>query len=308
MNKEKKETKTLQEKILKLKKESNASLLVHNYQVSEIQDIGDYIGDSLGLAKISKELKSEIIVLCGVKFMAETVKILSPEKKVLLPVREAGCPLADMISHDELIELKKIHPDAWVVSYVNTSAEIKALSDVCCTSANAVEVVRNVPVKKVIFIPDRNLGEWVKMNVPEKEIILWQGFCVVHEYFSLKDLEYARKLHPDARILVHPECRKEILEASDSVLSTSGILKEANTSKVNKFIIGTEEGIIHRLKKENPKKEFYSLGNAKICINMKKITLKDVHDSLLEKKYDIEVEKEIRDNARQALERMVSYV
>lgn len=308
MNEEKTEIKDLQKKILKLKKEVNATLLVHNYQISEIQDIGDYIGDSLGLAKISKELKSEIIVLCGVKFMAETVKILSPEKKVLLPVREAGCPLADMISYDELVELKKQHPDAWVVSYVNTTAEIKALSDVCCTSANAVEVVKNVPVKKVIFIPDRNLGEWVKMNVCEKEIILWPGFCIVHEYFSLKDLEYARKIHPDAKILVHPECRKEILEASDAVLSTSGILKEANTSKANKFIIGTEEGIIHRLKKENPKKEFYSLGNAKICINMKKITLKDVYDSLLEKKYDIEVEKQVRDDARQALERMVSYV
>lgn len=308
MIKAKTDVNDLQRKILDLKKKQNTALLVHNYQIPQIQDIGDFLGDSLGLAKTSRQLKVKAIILCGVKFMAETVKILSPDKKILLPVREAGCPLADMIEPDELMKLKSKHPDAWVVSYVNTSAEIKALSDVCCTSANAITVVRKVPVKKIIFVPDRNLGEWVKMNVPQKEIILWDGFCIVHEYFSLKDLEGARKIHPDAELIVHPECRKEILEGADSVLSTSGILKRAKESSAKKFIIGTEEGIIHRLKKENPQKEFYSLGNAKICINMKKITLEDVYASLKEQKYNIELDVDMMNKARVALERMVKYV
>jgi len=239
--------------------------------------------------------------------MAETAKILSPQKEVLLPVLEAGCPLAEMIEPKELIELKQKYPDAWVVSYVNTTAEIKALSDVCCTSANAVAVVKNVPVKKVIFVPDKNLGWWVQKNVPEKEIIIWPGYCFVHEYFSYTELEEARRLHPDAEIMVHPECLKEILEAADSVLSTSSMLVRAKESEAKKFIVGTEEGLIYLLKKENPDKEFYSLGNAKVCINMKRTTLADLHRALTKDEYRIELSPEIIDKAQIALERMVSY-
>ncbi len=298
----------LRAEILKLKKDRNAVLLAHNYQIPEVQDIADFLGDSLGLSKISKAASEELIVFSGVKFMAETAKILSPGKKVLLPALEAGCPLAEMIEPRQLIELKQKHPDAWVVSYVNTTAEIKALSDVCCTSANAVTVVKEVPVKKVIFVPDKNLGWWVQKNVPEKEVIIWPGYCFVHEYFSYTELKEARKLHPNAEIMVHPECLKEILEAADSVLSTSGMLARAKESKAKKFIVGTEEGLIYLLKKENPDKEFYSLGNAKVCTNMKRTTLLDLHRALTKDEYKIELSPKIIEKAQIALERMVSYV
>lgn len=298
----------LKAEIRKLKKEKNAVLLAHNYQIPEVQDIADFLGDSLRLSKISKSAKNKIIVFAGVKFMAETAKILSPQKEVLLPVLEAGCPLAEMIESQQLIELKQKYPDAWVVSYVNTTAEVKALSDVCCTSANAVTVVKNVPVKKVIFVPDKNLGWWVQKNVPEKEVIIWPGYCFVHEYFSYTELKEARRLHPDAEIMVHSECLKEVLEAADFVLSTSGMLIRAKESKAKKFIVGTEEGLIYLLKKENPDKEFYSLGNAKICTNMKRTTLADLHRALTKDEYKIELSPEIIEKAQIALERMVSYV
>lgn len=294
--------------IQKLKKAKNAVILAHNYQIPAVQDIADYLGDSLELAKISKNLKQEVIVFCGVRFMAEGAKILSPDKKVLFPVPEAGCPLADMITVEELKELKKNNPDAWVVSYINTPAEIKAISDVCCTSANAITVVKNVPSKRVIFTPDKNLGWWVEKNVPGKEMILWPGFCLVHEYFSLKDLEGSRKAQPEAEVIVHPECRREILENVEFVLSTSGMLKRVKESKAKNFIIGTEEGMIHRLRKENLDKKFYSLGTAKTCINMKMTTLEDVYSSLLEGKYEVTLDKAVIDKARITLERMVEYV
>jgi len=296
------------EKILALKKERRAVLLAHNYQIPAVQDIADYLGDSLELSKISRDLKEETIVFCGVRFMAETAKILSPHKTVLLPVLDAGCPLADMIEPAELIALREKHPDAWVVSYVNSSAEIKALSDVCCTSANAITVVKNVPAKKVIFTPDKHLGWWVQKNVSQKELIIWEGFCIVHEYFSHKDLEKTRQIFPDAEVLVHPECHKEILEEADYVLSTSGMLKRAKESTASKFIIGTEEGLIYRLKKENPGKEFYSLGNAKVCTNMKKIRLEDIYSALEHWRYKIELPSETIEKAKVALERMVSYL
>lgn len=298
----------LKEEILKLKKEKNAVLLVHNYQIPEIQEIADFLGDSLELSKKSFNVEKEVIVFSGVRFMAETAKILSPLKTVLLPVKEAGCPLADMIEPQQLLDLKKAHPDAWVVSYVNTSAEIKALSDVCCTSANAVAVVKNVPVKKVIFVPDKNLGWWVKKNVPEKEIVLWPGYCFVHEYFSLNDLQEAKKIHPDAEIMVHPECGKEILEEADFVVSTAGMLQRVKESKAEKFIVGTEEGLIYRLSRENPDRKFYSLGAAKVCTNMKMTTLEDIYQALKENKHKIELDLEIMNKSRIALERMVKYV
>jgi quinolinate synthase len=227
---------------------------------------------------------------------------------VLLPVLDAGCPLADMITSDELIKLKKEHPDAMVVSYVNTSAQIKALSDVCCTSANAIEVVKNVASEKIIFTPDKNLGWWVKKNVPEKELIIWPGYCLVHERFTRKEVEDAKKLHPDAEVIVHPECQSEILEMADFVASTSGMLKRAKQSKAKKFIIGTEAGMIYRLKKENPDKSFYSLGSAKMCVNMKKITIDNLLGSLEKDRYKIELEPDVLAGAKKSLEEMVKYV
>ena len=298
----------LREKILKLKKEKNAVLLAHNYQIPEIQDIADFLGDSLELSRKSRDAKEEIIVFAGVKFMAETAKILSPQKIVILPVQEAGCPLAEMIEPQDIIKLKKDHPDAWVVSYVNTTARIKALSDVCCTSANAITVVANVPVKKVIFVPDKNLGWWVQKNVPQKEIIIWPGYCFVHEYFSLKDLQEAKRVYPDAEVMAHPECVKEILEQSDYVLSTSGMLRRVKESKAKKFIIGTEEGLIYRLSKENPDKKFYSLGAAKVCTSMKMTILEDIYRALSENEYKIELSPEIINKAQAAIERMVNCV
>jgi len=274
----------------------------------QIQEIADFLGDSLELSKISKAADCEMIVFCGVQFMAETAKILSPHKKVIMPVIDAGCPLADMITPDQLRELKAKHPEAWVVSYVNSSAEIKALSDVCCTSANAITVVKNVPVKKIIFVPDKNLGWWVAKHNPDKEIILWDGYCIVHEHFTLDELHHCRKVQPDAVIMVHPECRREILKESDFVLSTAGMMREVKSSSHKKFIIGTEEGLIYRLSRENPDKEFFSLGSPKTCVNMKRTSIEDLVLALEEEKYLIELDSEIIGKAQVALMRMVKYV
>ena len=298
----------MNDRILKLKKQLGAVILAHNYQLPEIQELADYLGDSLELAKISKNLEAKIIVFCGVRFMAETAKILSPGKKVLLPAPDAGCPLANMIEPGQLRELKSAHPDAWTISYVNTSAEIKAMSEACCTSSNAVNVVRNVPVNKVIFVPDKNLGAWAQKNIPEKELIIWPGWCYVHELFRLQDLTEARRLHPDAEIIVHPECRPEVTSAADQVLSTSGMLKRARESSSRKFIVGTEIGLIHRLKRENPNKAFYSLGNARICVNMKKTTPAEVLRSLETGETEITLPADVIEGARRALEEMIKFV
>jgi len=303
-----KENQHLHSKILELKEKLKAVILAHNYQVPEIQEVADYLGDSLELAKISRNLKEDVIVFCGVRFMAETAKILSPEKKVLLPFPDAGCPLADTITSEELLSLKKENPDSWVVSYVNTSAEIKALSDVCCTSSNAVKVVRNIPADKVIFVPDKNLGDWVKKNVPHKKVVTWRGFCYVHEQFSGEDLKKVRRIYPNAVVMVHPECPSSVQDAADFVVSTSGMLKEAKRSSSNEFIIGTEEGLIYRLKKENPQKEFYSLGASNICVDMKKITLNELYEALSRGQYEITLNEDIIEKAKKSLERMVEFV
>jgi len=299
--------KDLREDIEKLKKEKKAVILAHNYQIPEIQDLADFVGDSFELAKISKSLEGRLIIFCGVRFMAETTKILSPEKKVLLPSDTAGCPLAEMVKEKDIIFLKEKYPDAWIVTYVNSSAGIKALSDVCCTSANAVKVVKNIPAQKVIFIPDKNLGWWVKKNVPQKEIILSEGYCYVHQGFSLQDLERVNALYPEAEILVHPEAPPSVLEKTNFVLSTSGMLKRARASLSNKFIIGTEEGLIYKLKKENHYKEFYSLGIPRICQDMKKITLEALLNSLENEVFEIHLKKEVISRAKRALERMFEY-
>jgi quinolinate synthase len=300
--------KVLKQAILKLKEKKKAVILAHNYQIPEIQELADFLGDSLELAKVSTNISSNLIVFCGVRFMAETAKILSPQKEVLLPVLSADCPLAEMITPQQLLQLKRENSQHWVVSYVNTYASIKALSDVCCTSANAVKVVKNIPAEKIIFVPDKNLGWWVKENVPQKEIIIWQGFCYIHEQFNLDDFEKAKEIYPDAEVIVHPECRPELLKRADFVLSTSGMLKRAKESKAKRFIIGTEEGLIYRLKRENPDKEFYSLGAVRTCVNMKKTTLKELYLCLEKEIYPIRLDKDLIEKARIPLERMVNFV
>lgn len=239
--------------------------------------------------------------------MAETAKILSPEKKVLIPEIDAGCPLADMADYNEVVEIKNKYPDAWFVSYVNTNATVKAISDVCCTSGNAEKIVRNIPAKKIVFLPDRNLCWYVKQKISDKEIICWNGYCYVHKKFTIDDIKQTKERFPDAEVIVHPECEPEVQQLADGIYSTSGMLKRVRISNSRKFIIGTEEGMLHRLKKENPDKEFYSPGSCKICTDMKKITVEKLKISLEEEKYEINLDEKIIENARKALERMLEY-
>lgn len=295
------------EEITKLKKEKKAIILVHNYQRPEIQNIADSLGDSLGLARKAAKTDAQIIIFCGVRFMAETAKILSPEKMVLLPRKEAGCPMADMITVEDLRILKEKHTDAKVVSYVNTNADVKAESDVCCTSANAIEVVRNIKAERVIFTPDKNLAAYCQRFV-DKEIIPWNGYCYVHEKIRKEEVRLAKEKFPDALLLVHPECNPSVIDLADEVLSTSGMLNFAEKSDKKRFLIGTEEGLIYRLKKENPGKEFYAAGTAKMCRNMKLTTLNDVYFSLKEERYAIELSEGIIESAQKALEAMLKYV
>lgn len=295
------------EEILRLKKEKDAIILAHNYQIPEVQDIADFVGDSLGLSKQAAKTDARMIVFCGVRFMAETAKILSPEKIVLLPRKEAGCPMADMITSEDLRALKERYPQAKVVSYVNTNADVKAESDVCCTSANAIEVVKNIEAERIIFTPDKNLASYCQRFV-DKEIIPWDGFCYVHRRITREEVLLAKERCPDALLVVHPECDPSVIDAADEVLSTGGMVNLARQSDRKRFLIGTEEGLIHRLKKENPGKEFYCAGRAKICRSMKRTTLNDVYLALKLERYAIELPEEIIKAARRALEAMLKYV
>jgi len=295
------------EEITKLKKEKNAIILVHNYQRPEIQDIADFLGDSLELSREAAKTDTKIIIFCGVRFMAETAKILSPGKKVLLPRKEAGCPMADMITLENLRTLKEKYPDAKVVSYVNTNADVKAESDICCTSANAIEVVRNLKTERIIFTPDKNLAAYCQ-RFTNKEIIPWNGYCYVHEKIRKEEVRLAKEKFPDALLLIHPECNPSVIDLADEVLSTSGMLNFAEKSDKKRFLIGTEEGLIYRLKKENPGKEFYTAGTAKMCRNMKLTTLNDVYLSLREERYAIELPEGIIKSAQKALMGMLKYV
>ena len=295
------------EEIGRLKEEKKAIILVHNYQRPEIQDIADFLGDSLGLAREAAKTDARLIVFCGVRFMAETAKILSPEKVVLLPRKEAGCPMADMVTRKELRTLKEKYPDAKVVCYVNTNADVKAESDVCCTSANAVKVVKNVGARRIIFVPDKNLASYCQRFV-HKEIIPWNDYCYVHERITKEEVLLAEKRFPAAPLLVHPECRPEVVDVADEVLSTSGMVNFAKRSGEKRFLIGTEEGLIYRLKKENPGKEFYAAGIPKVCRNMKLTTLNDVYLALKEERYKVELSEDIMEHSRRSLEGMLSYV
>lgn len=299
--------KQLTEGINRLREQKKAVILSHLYQVEEIQEIADFTGDSLELSRKAAETEAEVIVFCGVRFMAETAKILSPDKTVLLPAMDAGCPMADMIAAEDVLMLKKENPRAAVVCYVNSSAEVKAASDYCCTSSNAVNLVRNIPEKEIIFIPDKNLGNFVAGQVPEKKIILWKGFCLTHHRVTEKDVEDVRKTYPDAPVLVHPECRPEVVGKADFAGSTSQILKYAGESLAEKLIIGTEMGITYRLKKENPYKRFFMLSPQLICPNMKKTRLEDVYDVLQGMRNQIQVDDAVRRKAITALDRMLKF-
>ncbi len=296
---------SLVENIQKLKKERNAVILVHNYQRPEVQDIADYIGDSLGLSITASKTEAKVIVFCGVHFMAETAAIISPQKTVIMPDVNAGCPMADMITVEKLRNLKLQNPNTPVVCYVNTSAAIKAESDICCTSANAAKVVNSLPDKEVIFIPDKFLGMFVQSKVPEKKIILFEGYCPTHAKILPEHIQKAKAERPGAPVIVHPECRPETIALADAALSTEGMLKFVKESKANEFLIGTETGIIYRMQKENPGKKFYPVTNLAICPNMKLTTLEKVLWSLEDMKTVIKVPEDIASKARKAIERML---
>lgn len=294
------------EKIGQLKAERNAVILAHNYQPGEIQDIADFTGDSLALSVKAAATDADVIVFCGVKFMAETAAILSPGKTVLLPDKNAGCPMADMITGEQLRELKYKNPGALVVCYVNSSAEVKAESDYCCTSANAIEVVESLPKNsKIIFVPDQHLGRFV-VEKTGREMILWPGYCTTHAFITEDDIKKARGAHPGAIVMAHPECTEPVKALSDKLLSTGQMLKFAKQSDAKRFIIATETGIIHTLKKENPGKEFYPATTRALCPNMKRITLDKVLWSLEDMHYKITVPADIAARAKNALEKMVA--
>jgi len=295
----------LLEKIQNLKKKRNAVILAHNYQSGEIQDLADFTGDSLGLSIEASRTDAEVIVFCGVLFMAETAAILSPEKTVLLPDKYAGCPLADMITADQLYQLKLKHPDATVICYVNSSAEVKAASDYCCTSSNAVEVVNSVPPdKEIIFVPDQHLGRHVIENTGRK-LIIWPGYCKTHAMITARDITKAKEEYPDAVVMVHPECNESVKAIADRILSTGQMLKFAEKNSAKHFIVGTESGIIHTLKKKNPNARFIPAGDKAICPNMKKITLEKVLWSLEDMQYKVTVPAEVAAKAKTAIDRMV---
>jgi quinolinate synthase len=297
----------LAQKITRIKDIKNAVILAHNYQIEEVQLVADYLGDSLDLSRRASEVGQDIIVFAGVKFMAETAKVLSPSKKVLLPRLDAGCPMADMITLEDLMELKKRYPAARVVTYVNSSVEIKAESDVCCTSANAVEVVKNIDSDQVIFIPDQNLGTYVQSKIPGKKIILFEGHCYVHNRIKREEIEEMKIRYPLAKVIVHPEVRMEVIKISDEVLSTSQMLKFVTLSSNKQFIVATEQGLLERMKRENPSKEFFPALRPKICSNMKRTSLRDVYDSLNEEKYEITIDPDISKKAFSALDKMLSF-
>jgi quinolinate synthase len=292
-------------KIRRLKERHNAVILAHNYQTGEVQDIADFTGDSLGLSVQASKTTADVIVFCGVRFMAETAKILSPHKTVLLPDEMAGCPMADMIDASRLRQLKAKHPKALVVCYVNTTAEVKAESDYCCTSSNAVDLVKSLPAdREIIFVPDKNLGQFVSERTG-REMILWPGYCVVHARITGEDIIMARENHPDAVVIAHPECSKDVRDSVDELLSTGGMLKFASTSQAKEFVVVTETGIIHTLRKRNPDKKFYPVSTRMVCSNMKKINLEKVLWSLEDMKYEVTVNERIAERARLALERML---
>lgn len=291
--------------IMRLKEEQNAVILAHLYEWPEVQDIADFVGDSLELSRKAKETDADVIVFCGVSFMAETAKILNPSRMVLLPVMEAGCPMADMVTAEDVRRLRAEHPEAAVVCYVNSSAEVKAECDICCTSSNAVRVIGSLSQDEIIFVPDMNLGHYVSTFFPDKKFYCIHGFCPTHNKIKAEEVLRVKQARFGVPILSHPECRPEVLALSDYVGSTAQIIDYAVKSDAKEMIIGTEIGVLHRLKKLCPDKTFYSLHAALVCPNMKKTHLENVRDALLEKKYQIELDEDLRLRAGIAIERML---
>lgn len=294
------------ERIKNLKEEKNALIMAHNYQISEVQEIADIVGDSYMLAKYAQSTDKDCIIFCGVHFMAESAKILNPSKKVILANPDAGCPMADMVEPAALSEFKKKYPGVPVVAYVNTSAEVKALSDLCCTSSNAVSLIKAMKEDKIIFLPDRNLGRFVAQQIPDKEIILWDGFCITHERVEEEDVVKAIEAHPESKVLMHPECNPSVWKFADFMGSTAQIIDHAVKSEDNSFIIGTEAGILHSLKKVAPEKTFHLLSGCLVCQNMKKTTLADVEKALNGGVPEIVMDEDLRQRAEGALLRMLN--
>jgi len=297
--------KQLGERIAELKEELGAVIVAHNYQRPEVQDIADFVGDSLELSRQCTRVDARTIVFCGVRFMAETAAILNPDRTVLLSEGSAGCPLADMISFDELRQWKQRYPGALVVTYVNSSAETKAESYICCTSANGVEIVDSVPSDDILFVPDQNLGHYIATQT-KKNIVLYPGFCYVHHRLKPEQVKLAKRLHPEAQVVIHPECRPEVIALADAALSTSQMLRYVKASSHNSFIIGTEEGLLHRLRQENPGKSFYLVSNSQICTDMKKTTLEALAQTMELRQNIITVPEEVRIKAKQAVDRMLA--
>lgn len=295
----------MQEQILTLKKEKGALILAHNYQAVEIQEIADFTGDSLQLSLQAKEAKSDLIVFCGVRFMAETAAILNPDARVLLPVEDAGCPMADMITAEQLRAFKSEHPSAVVMCYVNSTAEVKAESDICCTSSNAVRIMQSIPQDtEILFVPDQNLGTWAASQTARK-VTVWHGYCSVHHWsFSVEDVDNMRKEHPGYTVLAHPECRWEVLQKADLVMSTSGMMKYAEEH--DRLIIGTETGLIDLLNAKYPQKNILPLNRNAVCVNMKKTELHHVLEALQQNRYEVKVDGDIAKKAIHCLEQMLT--
>lgn len=293
-------------KILELKKEKNAVILSHNYQRGDVQDIADFVGDSLGLSQKASKTDADVIIFCGVHFMAETAAIICPDKIVVIPDPHAGCPMAAMVTARELREKKKQHPDAIVVCYVNSTAEVKAESDICCTSANATKVVASIPEgKEILFIPDKSLGDYVARQLGRK-MILWEGFCPTHHRILSDHIRRLKEENPEAKVVVHPECTGDVIDLADHVASTTGIVRYVRESNAKKFIVGTENGIIHRLKKENPEKQFFHVIRLADCPNMKLNTLEKVLWALEDLEPRVTVPQDIREKARRAIDKMLA--
>jgi len=292
--------------IRELAVQRDAVVIAHNYQRGEIQDVADFTGDSLGLSRQAAATAASTIVFAGVHFMAETAKILAPHKTVLLPEPRAGCPMADMVTGAALREWKSEHPGVPVVTYVNSSAEVKAESDVCVTSANAVAVVEALGASRILFAPDRNLGSWIARSLPHVEVILWDGWCPTHDQVTAEQVLAAREAHPEAPILVHPECRPDVVDMGDAVLSTSQMLVFAADNTATEFVVVTESGLVHALRKAAPGKQFHELAPRMLCPNMKLTTLVKVRDALLYRQFEVDVPVHIAELARIAVERMVA--
>ena len=298
------QNKILRERLLELKKERNAIILAHYYQRDEIQEVADFRGDSFLLAQKAAETDADVIVFCGVHFMGESAKILAPNKTVIIPDERAGCPMADMVNVDGLRKLKAQHPNATVVTYINSSAEIKAETDICCTSANALKVVNSVEGDEVIWVPDKNLGHYVQQHT-DKKMIIWEGYCNTHDMLTVKDVEEMKAQYPNAQFVVHPECRPEVVALGDFVGSTTAIIKYCKESTCNEFIVGTEDGTGYQLRLDSPNKKFYFASKYLVCPNMKVNNLKKLVKCLETMQPEIYVPPHIADQARQSLERML---